>query len=121
VLVVGKTPATKLANDVIEIMTDREKLEGENLRNFHSCPKPVALYQHLLEALTKRGQAIYEPFSGSGTTLVACERSRRKCRAVEISPAYVDVAILRWQQVTGQDAIRQATGETFNAMRAARG
>lgn len=106
VLVVGKPPA---------------QLEGESLRKFHSCPKPVGLYQHLLDALTKRGQAIFEPFSGSGTTLIACERSGRKARAIEISPAYVDVAILRWQQVTGQDAIRHATGETFNAMRAARG
>lgn len=121
ILVVGKTPAQKLANDVIEIMTERETLEGRSLREFHSCPKPVALYQHLLEALTKARQSIFEPFSGSGTTLIACERAGRICRAIEITPAYVDVAILRWQTLTGKPAILRSTGQTFAELAKARG
>jgi len=113
ILVVGFTPARKLKNDVIECMTEREELNGESLRKFHTCPKPVALFQLLLEALTKPGQAIYEPFSGSGTTIIAGERTGRQIRAVEISPAYVDVAILRWQAFTGRNAVLEATGQTF--------
>lgn len=113
VLVAGTPPARKLKNDVIEVMTDREQLNGESLRKFHSCPKPVGLYQQLLEGLTIKGQMIFEPFSGSGTTIMACERSGRRCRAIEISPAYVDVAIQRWMAFTGKPAVLESTGETF--------
>ncbi len=60
--------------------------------------KPIVIY-------SDRGDVIYEPFSGSGTTLVACERLGRKCRAVEISPAYVAVAIQRWVDVTGGEPV----------------
>lgn len=118
VLTVGRAPERKLRNDVLEIKTDRLTVEGTNLRELHSCPKPVALYQALAEALSKPGQAIYEPFSGSGTTIIACEASGRLCRAVEIEPAYVDVAVIRWQEFTGQKATLEATGEEFDVLRA---
>ena len=113
ILVVGHTPTKKLKNDVIEIMTERESVDGVSLRKLHTCPKPVALYAALAEALTKPGQRIYEPFSGSGTTLMACEKTGRICHAVEITPAYVDVAIRRWQAFTGQEATNEATGKSF--------
>ena len=113
ILVVGHTPTKKLKNDVIEIMTERENVDGVSLRKLHTCPKPVALYAALAEALTKPGQRIYEPFSGSGTTLMACEKTGRICHAVEITPAYVDVAIRRWQAFTGQEATNEATGKSF--------
>lgn len=67
----------------------------------HPVPKQIGVYEKLTELLTEDGEIIYEPFSGSGTTLIACERLGRKCRAVEISPAYVAVAIQRWVDVTG--------------------
>lgn len=66
------------------------------------------------------GQAIYEPFSGSGTTLIAAEMEGRACHAVELSPAYVDVAVLRWQAFTGQQAVLESTGQPFAAVQAAR-
>jgi DNA modification methylase len=50
------------------------------------------------------GDAIYEPFSGSGTTIIAAEQTGRICYAVELSPAYVDVAVKRWEQFTGKKA-----------------
>ena len=60
---------------------------------------------------TQKGSVVYEPFSGSGTTLVACERLGRKCRAVEISPAYCAVAIQRWVDMTGgEPVIQDGTG-----------
>lgn len=102
VLVVGKPPAQNLKSDVIECMTDRVEVAATNLRELHSCPKPVSLYAELLASLTSAGQCIYEPFSGSGTTIIACEQLGRKCRAIEISPAYVAVALQRWADATGK-------------------
>jgi DNA modification methylase len=102
VLIVGKPPAQNLKSDVIECMTDRVEVAKTNLRELHSCPKPVSLYSALLESLTSARQFIYEPFSGSGTTIIACDQLGRKCRAIEISPAYVAVAIQRWADATGK-------------------
>ena len=67
----------------------------------HPAMFPVVLPEAYIEACTTEGDFVAEPFSCSGTTLIACERLGRKCRAVEISPAYVAVAIQRWVDVTG--------------------
>jgi DNA modification methylase len=56
---------------------------------------------------------VLDPFSGSGTTIMAAQKCRRRARAIELDPLYVDVAIRRWQSYTGQAAIMAVTGETF--------
>jgi DNA modification methylase len=56
---------------------------------------------------------VYEPFSGSGTTIIASEQTGRRCYAMELSPHYVDVAVRRWQQFTGQTATLESTGKPF--------
>jgi hypothetical protein len=66
-----------------------------------------------IENNSSPGQAVYEPFSGSGTTIIACEMTGRSCYAVELNPAYVDVAVLRWQAFTGKHAHLEADGRTF--------
>jgi tRNA G10 N-methylase Trm11 len=66
------------------------------------------------------GQAVYEPFLGSGTTLIAAQTSGRSCFAIELDPLYVDVAIKRWQAFTGEQATRLADGRTFDAVAADR-
>lgn len=63
--------------------------------------KPVELVEQMVKNSTENAAIVYEPFSGSGTTLIACERLGRKCRAIEISPAYCAVAIQRWVDMTG--------------------
>ena len=73
-----------------------------------------------IENNSSPGQAIYEPFSGSGTTIIAAEQTGRCCYAIEINPAYVDVAVKRWQDFTGQEATLEGSGETFNALAAKR-
>ena len=73
-----------------------------------------------IENNSSPGQAVYEPFSGSGTTIIAAEMSGRACHAIELSPAYVDVAIERWQAFTGQEATLEGTGDSFAATRANR-
>ena len=57
-----------------------------------------------IENNSSPGQAVYEPFSGSGTTIIAAEMTGRVCHAIELKPAYVDVAVTRWQAFTGQKA-----------------
>jgi DNA modification methylase len=79
----------------------------------HGTQKPVQCMQRPIENNSSPGQAVYEPFSGSGTTIIAAEQTGRHCYAIELSPAYVDVAVKRWQQFTGQQAIHADTGEPF--------
>lgn len=71
----------------------------------HSTQKPIECMEIPIHNNSQPGDLVYEPFSGSGTTLIACENLRRKCRAIEISPAYVAVALERWHQHTGQQPV----------------
>ena len=71
----------------------------------HSTQKPVECMLRPILNNSSPGQAIYEPFSGSGTTIIAAEKSGRICYAVELNPAYVDVAVKRWEQFTGKTAV----------------
>jgi len=59
------------------------------------------------------GQAVYEPFMGSGTTLIAAETTGRVCYGIELNPAYIDVIVERWQNLTGQTAVLDGDGRTF--------
>jgi DNA modification methylase len=82
----------------------------------HSTQKPIECMKRPIENNSSPGQAVYEPFSGSGTTIIAAEMTGRCCYAIELNPAYVDVAVLRWQAFTGQTATLEATGEAFGAV-----
>jgi len=69
---------------------------------------------------TKRGDAIYDPFLGSGTTMMAAELTERFCFGIDIDPRYVDVAVIRWQDFTGQEATLDGDGRTFEQVKAER-
>lgn len=71
----------------------------------HIAAFPLELPERNIRLYSKDSEIVFEPFSGSGTTIIACERLGRKCRAVEISPAYVAVAIQRWADVTGKEPV----------------
>lgn len=79
----------------------------------HGTQKPVECMKRPIENNSSAGQAIYEPFSGSGTTIIAGEMTGRHVYAVELNPAYVDVAVQRWQEFTGQEATLEGDGRTF--------
>lgn len=79
----------------------------------HGTQKPVECMKRPIENNSSPGQAVYEPFSGSGTTIIAGEMTGRSVHAVELNPAYVDVAVKRWQDFTGQQATLEATGASF--------
>jgi len=70
----------------------------------HGTQKPVECMRRPIENNSRPGDEVYEPFSGSGTTIIACDITKRFARAIELHPAYVDVAIKRWQEFTGKKA-----------------
>lgn len=88
---------------------------------FHPTPKPVEMVEDALKDVSKRGAVVLDPFLGSGTTLLAAERSGRRACCIELDPAYVDVAIERWETLTGKEAVHAASGKTFAQMAIERG
>jgi DNA modification methylase len=86
----------------------------EDAETVHGTQKPVECMRRPILNNTSPGAAIYEPFLGSGTTLIAAETANRTCFAVELSPAYVDVAVRRWQGFTGRKATLLADGRLFD-------
>jgi DNA modification methylase len=81
--------------------------------DMHPTVKPVALVMDAIKDVTKRGQIVLDGFVGSGTTIVAAEKTGRVARAVEIDAAYVDVSIQRWQRLTKQEARLASSDESF--------
>ncbi|MEM6339340.1 MAG: DNA methyltransferase [Pseudomonadota bacterium] len=71
----------------------------------HGTQKPLECMLRPILNNSKKGQSVYDPFGGSGTTLIACEKSDRNCYMMELSPAYVDIIINRWEKETGKEAI----------------
>src|SRR3979409_2351126 len=78
----------------------------------HGTQKPVECMKRPIENNSSPGQAIYEPFSGSGTTIIASEITGRVSHAIELLGQYVDVAVERWQQFTGGEAVLEGDGRS---------
>lgn len=98
---------------------DRKQSDLWNIRRdpsserLHPTQKPVGVYLIPIQNSAPAGGVVLEPFSGSGVCLIACEMLGRVCRAIEISPRFVDVGVIRWEKFTGQAAVLESTGETF--------
>ena len=86
----------------------------------HPTVKPVSLVADAIKDCSKRGSLVLDPFCGSGTILIAAEKTGRRARAIELDPAYVDVAIRRWEHYTGKVARLAPMGETFEEVTEAR-
>jgi DNA modification methylase len=86
----------------------------------HSAQKPVECMRRPIENNSSPGQAVYDPFVGSGTSIIAAEQTWRSCLAIEISAVYCDVSLSRWQNFTGQRAILEGDGRTFDEITAER-
>ncbi len=86
----------------------------------HPTQKPIELMRRPILNHTKRGELVYDAFLGSGTTLAAAELTERVCYGLELDPKYVDVAILRWQGLTGKRATLEADGRTFEQVKSER-
>jgi DNA modification methylase len=79
----------------------------------HPTVKPVAMIADAIKDCSRRGGLVLDPFCGSGTILIAAERTGRNARALELDPQYVDVAVRRWQKYAGKAATLAATGQSF--------
>jgi len=77
-------------------------------RSLHPNQKPVQVVKVPIENSSKAGDLLFEPFGGSGSTLIACEKTNRRCFAMELDPCYIDVIITRWEEFTGQKAVKVA-------------
>jgi DNA modification methylase len=86
----------------------------------HGAGMPVDVAMWGVATHSFIGGVVHEPFSGTGTTIIACEQLNRKCYAIEIEPRYVDVAVKRWQNYTKQDATLEGDGRTFNEIESER-
>ena len=86
----------------------------------HPTVKPVAMVVDAIKDCSKRGGLILDPFCGSGTILIAAEKTGRRARAIELDPKYVDVAVRRWQQYSGKIARLAPMDETFDEVSEAR-
>jgi DNA modification methylase len=87
----------------------------------HPTTKPLALIADLIRDCSRRNGVILDPFGGSGTTVLASERTGRVARSIELDPLYVDVAIRRWEKITGVPARHATSGLSFGQVAAERG
>ena len=94
---------------------------NQNAETVHGTQKPVECMRRPILNNSIPGDAVYEPFLGSGTTLIAAESTGRLCLAMELDPLYVDVAIRRWQAFTGKEAILSGSARTFAQVAEQRG
>jgi DNA modification methylase len=88
-------------------------IDRPQANDLHPTMKPVGLIERAVLNSSRRGGIVLDPFGGSGSTLIACEKTGRHARLIELEPLYCDVIIRRWQTFVGRDAIHGRTGETF--------
>jgi len=106
------------AHDIMRDVWEFPRVVGDE-RHGHATPKPVALMERALKSSLREGGLCVEPFCGSGSTLIAAERTGRACFTMELQPHYVDVTIRRWQNFTGKEATH-SSGRTFSEIEASR-
>jgi DNA modification methylase len=86
----------------------------------HPTVKPVAMLQDALLDMAEPGDSVIDPFLGAGSTLIACEKTGRRCRGIELDPGYVEVILRRYEAVTGQAGVLESTNETYAELAARR-
>jgi DNA modification methylase len=117
---VRKTATGHWAGDRKQTTLWKIASRGQDAETVHGTQKPVECMRRPIENNSSPGQAVFDPFLGSGTTLISCELSGRACHAIELSPQYVDVGIIRWQNFSGQQATLEGDGRTFAEIEMAR-
>ena len=95
-----------------------EQRVGKN--DYHPTQKPIELPERAINNSSKHGDTVLDLFGGSGSTLIACHKTGRHARLIELDPKYCDVIVTRWQAFAGKQAIHEASGKTFDEMKAAK-
>jgi len=111
----GKRPALKPPADARAVWEIESKID-DGAAGIHPTQKPIETIRRPLTYHTEPGGLLYEPFSGSGTAIIAAEELGRSCAAIELSPAFGDVAVARWQAFTGREAVLEDDGRTFKEL-----
>ena len=93
---------------------------GNEFSDIHKATFPIYLPENIINNFTSPNSNVIDCFGGTGTTLIACEKTGRQCRMMELDKVYVDVIINRWQDFTGKEAVHAETGKTYNEMKAER-
>jgi DNA modification methylase len=112
-------PGGKFINERLDVsplgVWDSSRLEGVEIgKERHPAAFPVGIARLVLEIYSRRGDAVFEPFTGTGTTMIAAELTGRHCHGIEIDPTYVDMAVRRWQEFAKGVAVIEADGRTFD-------
>ena len=89
------------------------RVDKPSVNDLHPTQKPVELIERAIVNSSKGGGTVLDAFGGSGSTLIACEKTGRRARLIELEPGYVDVAVVRWQEFTGHEAVLENDGRTF--------
>ncbi len=84
--------------------------------DLHPTMKPVELVERSITNSSRSGELVLDPFAGSGSTLIACEKTGRRARLIELDPKYCDVIVRRWQEFTGKRATLEGDGRSFDDM-----
>lgn len=100
-------------HEVMRDVWEFPRVTGDD-RHGHATPKPVEMMDRVMRSSLPRGGLCIEPFGGSGSTLMGAERTGRRCYTMELTPAYVDVIVRRWQRHTGKQATHADTGVPFD-------
>ena len=109
--------ATKIPDSVIRITRQVGRI-GDGLD--HPAVFPVELAEEMIGAYSREGDVVFEPFCGSGTQVIAAEKTGRHCYGMELDPVYCDVAVRRWQDFTGKAATLESDGRSFDEIAAGR-
>lgn len=119
ILVFGEPNASRVVpfaswHGNVQNVYDAPPQRGNEFAKVHGATMPVHLAEWAIGTLCDKSKTVFEPFGGTGTTVIACEKLGKTCAAIEISPAYVDVIVKRWQDFTGKQATREADGKLFD-------
>jgi DNA methylase len=95
-------------------------IDKPRVNDLHPTMKPVELIERAVLNSSRKGELVLDPFAGSGSTLIACEKTGRRSRLIELDPRYVDVTIARWENYTGQQAKLATDGRSFTEVVQAR-
>ena len=89
-------------------------IERPHKNDLHPTMKPVSLVERAIRNSSRKGDLVFDPFGGSGTTLIAAEKTGRHASLIELDPKYVDVIARRWQEFTGETAVLESSGQSFD-------
>lgn len=119
ILVFGESNASRVIpfaswHGNVQNVYDAPPQRGNEFANVHGATMPIHFAEWVIGTLCDKSKTIFDPFGGTGTTLIACEKIGKTCATIEISPAYIDIIINRWQDFTGKEAVLESSGKKFN-------